>query len=107
MFSVSDAHPSDLPGAVFDLASMKIKESAGELSRSSRFEVLLMPRIGGYDLIVLSSRRLTKAEEKKLSASVHPALDQAAREWREMISKGKKEANQTSEPTARSGRGSP
>jgi hypothetical protein len=100
---IADGAEGGHPSVVYALAHQKLEDLIAASSLDPKTEVLLLPELSGYYIVVLAKHRVSESEKKIIDDLVNRAFRQAY----EDVEKYKKQTNQASEPTAPSSRGSP
>ncbi|MBI2517839.1 MAG: hypothetical protein HYV95_13125 [Opitutae bacterium] len=72
--------PGGYSAPVLAIANSKLDDFVSRLGSDVQIECVLVPQIAGYDVVILSRRRLTKEEEKKVNEFVDAAVAEAQKE---------------------------
>jgi len=78
--SVEDGPIAAYPAEVFALANPKLDDFIDKLTGDSMSECFLVPQTFGYDVVILTRKLLSKADEASVSTFVETALSQAQKE---------------------------
>jgi len=72
--------PGGYSAPVLAIANSKLDDFVSRLGSDTKIECVLVPQIAGYDIVILSRRRLTEEEEKKVKEFVDVAIAEAQKE---------------------------